>query len=263
MLQSGVSTSTTAVTAVKQNFLNTRNILTFFACLLVLVLLFFGLCSIFVVAYNAALSSDFFLTRHVDVTGNARLSKDKVMEYAGIKKGENCLSVSIARVEQNLRATAWVEEVSVKRLLPDKFVIRLKERLPSFWIQKNGTLFYTNEVGEIIAPVESSNFLSLPTLFVDSGGEDNFRYLPLLLKSIQSGLLPIELYSVTSVTLSERKGVVLYVEDREMRVAIATDNWDGNLAHLGMALGDLARRNELKNLREISAANGNVWVLFK
>lgn len=45
-----------------------------------------------------------------------------------------------------------------------------------------------------------------------------------------------------------------------MRLSIATDDWTGNLARIGLTLGDLARRHELKNVREVRSVNGSVWV---
>jgi len=47
-----------------------------------------------------------------------------------------------------------------------------------------------------------------------------------------------------------------------MRLSIATDDWEGNLSRLSLTLGDLARRHELRNVREIRSVNGNVWVLL-
>ena len=221
-----------------------------------------GVCYSSLWLYNKAITSDFFTTRHVDVTGNVRLSHDMVLQYGGIREGDNSLAVSIAKVERNLRKTPWVEEASVKRLLPDRFVIRLKERLPSFWVHKDGVLYYANDLGEIIAPVESKNFLSLPTLRVDPGAEDALPYLMRLMKGMQSGLLPIEAGAVSSISVSPGKGIEIYLEDRDMRLSIATDDWEGNLSRLSLTLGDLARRHELRNVREIRSVNGNVWVLL-
>ncbi len=78
----------------------------------------------------------FLLQNILILQGNVRLSRDMVLQYGGINEGDNSLSVSIAEIERNLHDTPWVEEVSVKGFLPDRFVIKLKERLPSFWIQK-------------------------------------------------------------------------------------------------------------------------------
>lgn len=220
-----------------------------------------GVAAISLWLYGKAVTSDFFATRHIDVAGNTRLTRDMVLKYAGLSEGDNSLGVSIADVERNLRDTPWVEEVSVKRLLPDRFVIRLKERMPSFWIRRDGLLYYANEKGEIIAPVESKNFLSLPTLQILPGGEEAAPYLPRLLKDIQNGALPMESGAIAQVTASPSAGVEIYLEDREMRLSIATDDWEGNLARLGVALGDLARRRELGSVREARAVDGNVWVI--
>lgn len=211
--------------------------------------------------YGKAITSDFFITRHIDIAGNTRLTREMVLQYAGLSEGDNSLGISIADVERHLRDTPWVEEVSVKRLLPDRFVIKLKERMPSFWIHKDGGLFYANEKGEIIAPVESRNFLSLPTLRILPGGEEAVPYLGRLLKDIQNGALPMESGAIAQVTASPAAGVEIYLEDREMRLSIATDDWEGNLARLGTALGDLARRRELGSVREARASNGNVWIV--
>lgn len=211
--------------------------------------------------YGKAVTSDFFTTRHIDVAGNVRLTRDMVLQYGGLSEGDNSLGVSIADVERNLRDTPWVEEVSVKRLLPDRFVIKLKERMPSFWVRKNGTLYYANEKGELIAPVESKNFLSLPTLEIKPGGEEATPYLERLLKDMQNGTLPVESGSIAQVTASPSAGVEIYLEDREMRLSIATDDWEGNLSRLGIALGDLARRRELSSVREARAVDGNVWII--
>lgn len=211
--------------------------------------------------YGKAVTSDFFTTRHIDIAGNVRLSREMVLQYGGLSEGDNSLGISIADVERNLRDTPWVEEVSVKRLLPDRFVIKLKERMPSFWIHKDGGLFYANELGEVIAPVESANFLSLPTLRILPGGEDAVPYLGRLLEDIHKGALPMESGAIAQITASPSAGVEIYLEDREMRLSIATDDWEGNLARLGVALGDLARRRELGGVREARAINGNVWII--
>lgn len=211
--------------------------------------------------YGKAITSDFFTTRHIDVAGNTRLTREMVLQYAGLNEGDNSLGISIADIERNLRDTPWVEEVSVKRLLPDRFIIKLRERMPSFWIQKDGALYYANEEGEIIAPVESKNFLSLPTLKILPGGEDAVPFLGRLLKDVQNGALPMESGAIAQVTASPSAGVEIYLEDREMRLSIATDDWDGNLARLGAALGDLARRRELGSVREARAVDGNVWIV--
>ncbi len=238
-----------------------RSILAILLALLATALMFACIGAISLWLYSKAVTSDFFTTRHIDIAGNTRLSREMVLQYGGISEGDNSLAVSIADVERNLRDTPWVEEVTVKRLLPDRFVIKLKERMPSFWVRKDGALYYANEKGQIIAPVESKNFLSLPTLTIMPGAADSAPYLEKFLKDVNNGLLPVEAGDIASVTLSPSNGVEVYLEDRELRLSIATDDWEGNLGRLGVALGDLARRRELGFVREARAVDGNVWII--
>ena len=58
-----------------------------------------GLCAGSIWLYGKATTSDFFATRHIDVAGNVRLSREMVLQYGGLKEGENSLAVSIAEVE--------------------------------------------------------------------------------------------------------------------------------------------------------------------
>lgn len=248
-------------TAKVSNFINWKTFLAICFILIGLILSLIAVGAISVWLYQKAITSDFFTTRHIDVAGNVRLSRDMILQYGGLGEGDNSLAISISDVERNLRDTPWVEEVSVKRLLPDRFVIKIKERMPSFWIRKDGVLYYANERGEVIAPVESRNFLSLPTLTILPGGEDAVPYLQNLLQDIKNGSLPLEAGAIASVRLSPAQGVEIFLEDREMRLSIAADDWNGNLKRLGLALSDLAKRRELGSVREARAVDGNVWII--
>lgn len=213
--------------------------------------------------YSWIHTSPMFVTRHIDITGNVRLQRDMILHLGGIAEGDNAFSVSVAAVEHRLRQTPWVEDVSVKRILPDRFVIRLQERMPSFWIRRNGRLYYANERGEAIAPVESSNFMSLPILTIEPGSEDAIPYLSRLMRDIRSGILPVEAGAIATVDVSPSRGVELYLEDREMRLSLAPDDWDGNLLRLGATIGDLARRRELSSVQEVRASQSSVWVVLR
>lgn len=258
---SGPLRSLAAKSSKAARFVSWKTLLAFILAAAGLALSLIAVGAVSVWLYEKAVTSDFFITKHIDVAGNVRLSRDMVLQYGGLFEGDNSLAVSISDVERNLRNTPWVEEVSVKRLLPDRFVIKIKERMPSFWIRKDGALYYANEKGEAIAPVESGNFLSLPTLEILPGAEDAVPYLRNLLKDIKSGSLPLEAGAIASVRVSPSQGVEIFLEDREMRLSIAPGDWNENLRRLGMALSDLAKRRELGSVREARAVDGKVWII--
>ena len=212
--------------------------------------------------YSLATTSDFFATQYVDVQGNTRLSKEMVMRFAGLKLGDNSLAVSITRMEHALLSTPWVEAVSIKRHLPGGFEIQLRERMPSFWVLKDGTLYYANEAGEPIAQVESRNFLPLPTLKVEEGAQDELALLPMYSRDLQSGELPVEFSAISGLTISSEHGVELYLGERDLRLSIATGDWKKNMQRMRLTLADLARRKELGSVREVRVSDENVWVIM-
>ena len=214
--------------------------------------------------YRYAVSNPFFAVKNVNVSGNVRLARDAVVEMTGVRIGDNCLAVSIAGMEQNISRSPWVEEVSVKRTLPDRFDIRIKEREPWFWVHYEGTLHYSDERGRPIAPVEFSNFASLPALEILNGAEDLLPELKRFVTNIKaSARTAVDYSSVSRIRLSPGKGMEMHMEDRDIALSVAPDNWNANLSRLAVTLGDLARRGELARVREVCAADGNVWVMRK
>ena len=83
------------------------------------------------------------------------------------------------------------------------------------------------------------------------------------MRDIRSGILPVEAGAIATVDVSPSRGVELYLEDREMRLSLAPDDWDGNLLRLGATIGDLARRRELSSVQEVRASQNSVWVVLR
>lgn len=211
--------------------------------------------------HRLATTSDFFAIRRIEIRGIAHFKREAVLEAAGLHEGTNSLTVNIADVEAGVRNNPWVAEVAVKRRLPDAFEIRVKERSPAFWMRKDGILYYADNKGAIIAPVDAGNFLSLPTLEILPGGETLLPRLDELSRAFQSAKLPVDMAGVSLFRVSAAKGFEVFIENRNLVLCIAAEDWDVNLRRLGEVLMDLARRGELKAAREVWAADGNVWVV--
>ena len=213
--------------------------------------------------YRYATNSPIFITKTVNIDGNVRLQHDAVLDLTGIRPGDNCLAVSIVGMEKSISQSPWIEEVSVKRVLPDRFDIRLRERSPWFWVQHEDRLFYADELGRPIAPVEPANFMSLPKLEIQAGAEEFLPNMKKYVAGLKGSVIPVDYSAISWIRLSSGKGVEMYVENRALHLSIAPDDWSANLNRLGAVLADLARRNELSLVREVRAADGNVWVIRK
>ena len=196
----------------------------------------------------------------IEIHGNSRLDSREILKTADLVEGANILALSIDAIEDSLSTSPWVEEVSVKRVLPGTLVIGVKEKVPAFWLLHEGKLYYADALGKIIAPVVAGKFASLPTLEVEPGAEDATAALPDLLKSLQESHLPLNLTAVSWVRLSPARGVEVYVDDKRLKISLGLEEWLPNLNRLGKTLADLGRRGEMPDIREIRAQGSNVWV---
>lgn len=222
--------------------------------------LLFGLVIGLLYAYRYATTNDYFAIRSITVSGNTHFDRASVLKTAGLQEGMNSLAVNIADIELALRKTAWVANVSVKRHLPDSFSIEIEERMPAFWVLKDNNLLYADSKGNLIAPVESENFISLPSLELDNGGEVLLEKLDSFVTALKGTALPLEVGTASWLRLSAARGFELFLEKHGLAISISTDRWEDNLRRLGLVLNDLARRGEIKSAREVWAADGNVWV---
>ncbi len=211
-------------------------------------------------SYKSMLSGDYFALKTLEIQGNSRLTSREILEIADLADGANTLALSIDTVEEALTGHPWVEEVSVKRVLPGTLIIGIREKTPAFWVLHKGALHYADAYGRPIAPVIPGKFASLPTLEVEPGAEDAATALPDLVKSLQESRLSLNIASISMVRLSSARGVEVYVEDAGYKISIGLEEWLQNLRRLGMTLADLNRRGEIELVREIRAQGANVWV---
>lgn len=225
--------------------------------------LLYGLTAGLFGLYDLATTSDFFALKQVDIRGARHFRREDVLLTAGLSEGKNSLTISISEVESALSKNPWVERVAVKRHLPGTFEIQFTERVPVFWMLKDGALQYADRAGTIIAPVEAGNFLSLPTLEILPGGESLQGQVASLLESLHKAGLPLDLAAASTLRLSSAKGLEIVMGNMELTLCISPDDWDGNLRRLNSVLRDLARRGELKNTREIWLADKSVWVIMQ
>lgn len=237
-----------------------RSVLMWSAGILLVILLFFTLGAGLLKLYHTSISSDFFNINEIVINGNQHFSTEEAIALSGLQIGENSLAVRITDIEQKFIQSSWIEKVSIKRSLPDTFTIDIVERVPRFWILKNGTLHYLDSRGRLIAPVESGNFLSLPTLDIGLGGQEALPELDNFLDGIVLADLPFDLSQISWLRVSAARGFELYWESKNLSLCIGIEDWQQNLKRLGSAIRDMEKRNEISAMKEFHAADGQVWI---
>jgi cell division protein FtsQ len=85
------------------------------------------------------------------VEGRVRVSPDAVLAAAGVRRGMPILDVDLNAAKTRLEAMAFVRSAEVERRLPDTIYIRLVERQPlAFW-QRQGQLVLIDPDGKVLA----------------------------------------------------------------------------------------------------------------
>jgi len=86
-------------------------------------------------------------------------------------------SLSLDEIKRDIEAIGWVEEVDVRRKMPDELYVTVKERIPAALWQYQGNLQLIDKNGIIISFTDIKRFSDLPIIV----GEDaNIHALSLL-----------------------------------------------------------------------------------
>lgn len=249
----------------KVNFKSILSIFSLATVVLICAAIFICIAISLIFLYRYVTTSDYFALKNIDVAGDNNLSYSEVIDRAEVHVGLNSLAVSIDEIEKRLLKDPWIKNVSVKRSLPDGLEISITERTPSFWLLHNGTMYYTEEDGQRIAPVQASHFLSLPVLEIARDSEYFAPQLAVVLQNLERGAgdLPKDFLKPALLRLSQARGLEIFIEKSKLRLSLGLDDVEGNAKRTAKVLRDLEQRGELESAREVRAHGGKVWVIEK
>lgn len=225
-----------------------------------LVILIGSISFALIYSYRYVTVTPYFQINSIEIEGNARLSSKNILDLIETYEGMNTFSFSIAKIERKLQQNPWVQAVSVTRIIPDTLVIRLEEKTPAYWVLDNKTLWYTDETGTKIAPVEPGQFSPLPTLVIEKGAQNFASSLPELTRSLHEAHLPVDTTAITHIWLSASRGLEFFVSGANIKITIGLEEWMQNLQRAKETMSDLLKRGELSQVRIIRAQGHNVWV---
>lgn len=94
--------------------------------------------------------SPMFNIKSIEVEGNERLSKDKIIEISGLKNDVNMFKYTKIQIVNSLTKNAYIESVEVTRKLPGTIGIKVTERHPTYMLQFADSFVYINNQGYIL-----------------------------------------------------------------------------------------------------------------
>jgi cell division protein FtsQ len=91
-----------------------------------------------------------FPVRSIKVIGNRHLSDSDVSRMSKLRIGTSIFSVSSRAVVRRLERSPWIKKVTLRKEMPDKILIKIKEAVPSALIKKKGGYYLVRSDGEIL-----------------------------------------------------------------------------------------------------------------
>ncbi len=108
------------------------------------------LLSALVASFIFFMMSPLFNVVEIEVTGNGAISKETIISLSEIRIGDNIYKTSKEKIKQKIKQNAYIESVEVKRNLPNKIDLEVKERNTTYMLEYANSFVYINNQGYIL-----------------------------------------------------------------------------------------------------------------
>jgi len=121
-----------------------------------------------------------FSVADVTVEGRHYTDRYALFDAMGTSAGSSVFSFNPQEAHDNIAKLPWVESVTVLRSMPDRIIVRLKEREPiARWQHDDKTAVIDNK-GEEIETAKAEQFANLPLVVGNAAPEQTHALLTLL-----------------------------------------------------------------------------------
>jgi cell division protein FtsQ len=89
----------------------------------------------------------------IQVLGNQRVASEVILARAGLQQGNNLLALSLDQAAKGILDLAWIKDVSISRVFPDRVAIKVEEYQPAARIELGEGVWGLIEEGGKVIPV--------------------------------------------------------------------------------------------------------------
>lgn len=144
-----------------------------FACLLSLII------SVYLII-DKNLKLNLFTLKQIIFIGNKHLTDLELMQMAGIRKDASLIQISNGEVCKKLLSSPWIKKVNVRKELPDRLTIVIKETEPFALLDMKGRFFIIDDQGKLLEEIQGGSVPFLPVI-----SSDPFRNREVFLEGLQ------------------------------------------------------------------------------
>lgn len=192
--------------------------------------------------------SPLFNIKEINVTGNSKLSKEEIISLSELKTDENTFKVSKKNTKNKVKANAYIENVKIRRKLPDKVEIIVVERVATYMIPFANSYIYINNQGYMLEI--TSQKVEMPAIVGISTPEEELHEgqrlisedlvkLGEVLQIMESANANELVDLITKIDISNRQDYILTLEKEKKAIHLGdVSNLSTKMAYVKKILND-------------------------
>ncbi|MGX9757394.1 cell division protein FtsQ/DivIB [Clostridioides difficile] len=220
--------------------LNTNNVM---IVLVFILMLSFGICII--------VGSDLFDVKKIDVIGNKRVTKSNIMKELNVSLHENIFAYNFKEMKSKLIENPYIESVEIKRKLPNKITISLKEKEIFAALKDEDNYCYIDKKGNLLEELKGTNESKNDLIVeVDYSIDDtksikfkNYKTKENVFKTLNH-LKEEGIYRKINYVNFKKEGNIDMLTRSNIKILLSNDdNLDYNISRVNKILIDLQNKN--------------------
>jgi cell division protein FtsQ len=169
------------------------------------------LCSAF---FLAVLRLDFFTIKRIEVAGSKRVTEKEILKRSGLRPGINMFSFLESSLRKEIIKSPWINSVHIKRELPGRVIIEIKEVEPFCLVLKgDGELYYMSKTGEKLGNANLEEGLDFPVLTGEFIMSSDLIVGALEILKLSLGSLTLNWKEISEINLSPIYGLTVLTTD--------------------------------------------------
>ena len=194
-------------------------------------------------------TSPMFSVESVAVEGLTNAREKEILALSDIRVGENIFDVDLDAAAEGIRKNPWVEDVEVRRHLPRRIGIIVREHVPAALVEME-SLYYADLAGRAFKRVEGGDAVDLPILrgisreaYSASPAESEEairRGISLAALYASAGLS--EMQPLSDVEIDPVEGMTLRVGEGALAVRLGDGDYAAKFERLKYIYGELKAR---------------------
>jgi len=194
-----------------------------------------------------------FTVGHLEFLGTRNVNRENLEGLTRRALGHNILLADLNHVRHVVESEPWVESANVRRVLPDRIVIEIRERKPVAVAAIDEELFLVDSTGIVLdrfgpryGDLDGPIVKGLKNLALENAREDNLQRIQIYMKVVEdlSGSPRNPLQSLSEIDVSNPRRVAVIPAKEAIPVYVGNDNFRERYERF------LACRNVYEQLRD-------------